>query len=97
MITNSDILNAYGGVEQNSLKHVMTEIDETNIDNNEPELLEITRYMNNDSLVNIFSSNKSSVSVLSLNCQSIFAKYDELIILINTLREKDSMFKRLCL
>ena len=97
MIHDIEILCNYGGIQQNSLSHIVGELDDTDLENGEPELFENSHYMDEDGMAHIFSTNSNKITVLSLNCQSIFAKFEEINIYVNSLRQKGIFFNVICL
>ena len=97
MILDTDILENYGGIPSNSFTHIIQDIDEMNGENEEPELLESSHYFNDEGLKLILSDKTQNINVLSLNCQSIFAKIDEINAFINIQRENGITFHLICL
>ena len=95
MSSQNSILNQYGGPENNSLLHILRS-DEENSDE-EPVVFEHSRYVDLESLVEEFEINKNIFKVMSLNCQSLTAKIDQLKIYIETLKEKGCEFDAICL
>ena len=74
--------NIFGAVEANSTYYLCNLIEgryqELMEENNEPVLLDISPYYENDSFVNLANSNQDKFIILSLNCQSLNAKFNEL-------------------
>ena len=97
MTIDSEILANYGGIQKNSLTHILRELGETDTENNEPELLEHSPYMNTNLVCEILSKKQDAVKVLSLNCQSLFSKFDELKAFIEIMRERGIFFNVICL
>ena len=92
-LLGEQILVNYGGIEQNNLMHIIqehiTEID--NIPN-----LQSSIYVSNNDLqakLNVFNDN---FTVLSLNCQSLPAKFDKIHLLVEELKLKEFEFSALC-
>ena len=52
---------------------------------NEPEIIKHSPYYNNPSLNNLFLKKGSLFNILSLNCQSINAKFDQINIKLQEL------------
>ena len=94
-----ELLQNFGGLVNNSLPHILQEMydNDNNPDDNEPVLLENTLYMDHDSMASSLSNKKNTFKILSLNCQSLFAKFDQLNILINILKDKGVVFNAICL
>ena len=72
----------FGAVEANSRYSLCNLIEgryqELMEENNEPVLLDISPYYENDSFVHLANSNQDKFIILSLNCQSLNAKFNEL-------------------
>ena len=62
--------------EENSLSHLLEKIS-PEIEN-ETDLIEHSKYYNDVDFKNLLHNAKSKISMLSLNCQSINAKFDKL-------------------
>ena len=77
--TNSFIHNI-GLNEENSLSHLLDKIS-PEIEN-ETDLLEHSKYYNDVDFKNVLHNANSKISMLSLNCQSINAKFDKLKIFL---------------
>ena len=73
--TNSLIHNI-GLNEENSLSHLLERIS-PEIEN-ETDLIEHSKHYNDVDFKNLLHNAKSKISMLSLNCQSINAKFDKL-------------------
>ena len=54
-------------------------------------------YMSDDALMNSLTERKDIFKVLSLNCQSLYAKFDQLYVLIEKLRRNGNEFDAICL
>ena len=65
----------------NSLKHLLDDSEE------EFDIISVSTYSDVDSLADLMSSNNSNFSILSLNVQSINAKFDELKITIEQINQ----------
>ena len=66
-------------------------------DTNEPALFELSPYYDNDGFEKFISSTSNNFIVLSLNCQSLAAKFDQLQIYINTYNNFDYRLSAICL
>ena len=66
-------------------------------DTNEPDLFELSPYYDNESFEKFISSTSDDFIVLSLNCQSLAAKFDQLQIYINTYNNFDYRLSAICL
>ena len=94
MITNETILKEYGGLNANSLSNIMLFTDR---ENDEPELIQTSNYFDNANLSIEMSTKMHSFNMLSLNCQSINAKIDELKIKIKQWKAINCQFSAICL
>ena len=91
---SNDILKNYGGFRKNSL---LEKVNHTNIDEDEPVIYEHSIYMGNEALLNTLKEKKKVFKVLALNCQSLYAKYDQLSIYVDLLQEQGCSFDAICL
>ena len=67
-------------MQENNLLHL---IDESNrVDDQEPIIFHPSPYMSSEEFTNHISNNNESFKIISLNCQSINAKFDQLKIYI---------------
>ena len=73
--------------------------DDVNHDaeNNVPSLLQQSQYYNHDSFVQLLQSKENVLKLISLNCQSLNAKIDNIQILIESIRESTTDVDILCL
>ena len=95
MDNTTELLNQYGGLTQNSL---LDQIEGTENEDNEPSLIQPSRYIDLSNIDDFIKNNKNSFTVLSLNAQSISAKFDELVIFLHTLQETNNFsFSAICL
>ena len=79
MIDDDDILMHFGGLEKNSLIHILNTIHEDQDTNDEaPVLIRHSSYYNDVKLTNELNNNCDKFNILSLNCESINAKIDQL-------------------
>ena len=92
---NQDILKQFGGVDANSLYHLLN-INNNNLQNqyidDEPEVMQISSYHDDNSLNNISKDKADSFSILSLNCQCLTAKFDQISIKVQQLQSKGFEF-----
>ena len=70
MDNTTELLNQYGGLTQNSL---LDQIEGTENEDNEPSLIQPSRYIDLSNIDGFIINNKNSFTVLSLNAQSISA------------------------
>ena len=93
MIGLSDlaILSNFGGVEHNDLINIL------HIDPNEPQVIQHSSYYDMDEFNNLITNKNNYFSILSLNIQSINAKFHELETLIESLLNVQFYFSIICL
>lgn len=91
---NDNILDNFGGISKNSLLDI---IDSVNKDDEEPNLFELSMYIDNDALMNTLEEKKDVFKVLSLNCQSLCAKHDQLYVFVEVLNNNGIKFDAICL
>ena len=101
MSTEQKLLGKYGGVDTNSLNHVLNignnEDDEENIsDITMITLIIHSPYVNSDEFVLFCLERKNKFNIFSLNIQSIRAKFDEIQILLSELKLKNFEFSAIC-
>ena len=88
MSLDNTILQAFGGVQNNSLPNVLNVYDE-NDNNNELHVINHSPYYDNDMLVNHLQNEQNKFNILSTNIESILAKFNEFEIFIGELRKKN--------
>ena len=96
-----DILTQFGGLLANSLNHKLSpdwseanEEDEQR--NSEPQLINFSPYFNLDELVETLKTKQKQFTILSMNCASLNAKYDQIKILLEDLQRKNCFFSAIC-
>ena len=86
--SNQLIIEHFGGVDANSLCNLLN----NNLDNDhisdEPDILQLSAYYDDDSLSTLFTDKADSFSILSLNYQSLNAKFEQINIKIQQLQSK---------
>ena len=90
-LTENDeaVLKAFGGVAKHNLNEVLTDVNDT--DENNQTILH-SPYFNLDSISDITISKNSSFKTLSINIQSIQAKFDAFSTFLQILMDKDIIF-----
>jgi hypothetical protein len=89
------MLRNFGDIENYSLSHIL---EASNIpEDEEPSLINHSPYVNNESLINILKSKNDILKCISLNVQSINAKFNEFKIYIQHLYENGCSFDIICL
>ena len=69
--------------------------DEDDIENGIPEMYVPSHYYSNEDAIKVFNKN-NSLNVLSLNCQSLFSKLDQLSIYLNLYDSSNCVFHVIC-
>lgn len=87
-----EILKHFGGVNNNSLIHILNSTDP----NDETFLIE-SGYIEPSILTNFLSKYSNNFTVLSLNIQSLNAKFNELCIFLSNLNHCGFFFSAICL
>ena len=99
MSLDESILRNFGGVSANNLLDIISY--DLELDSELSSSLQKSSYYTQDDFINIINqntnSNQDTFSLLSLNCQSIRAKYDCISIFINELDTKGFKFDVICL
>ena len=91
---NEQILRNFGGTQSNSLTHIVQE-EHSDIDDSFRFVQ--SNYYTHDDFVTTAANFMEHFSVLSLNCQSLNAKFDSLTLLTEELREQNFQFSAICL
>ena len=84
----------FGGTQSNSLTHIVQE-EHSDIDDSFRFVQ--SNYYTHDDFVTTAANFMEHFSVLTLNCQSLNAKFDSLTLLIEELREQNFQFSAICL
>ena len=93
-ITDNDILKQYGGKITNDLNNILGTYEDAE---NEPDLFQHSHYYDWEGLQNVLVTKKDYFKILSLNCQSIQAKFDKIMTLLDYLNTKECQLSALCL
>jgi len=88
------ILQNFGGMNNNNLINI---IDNADTDNSEPNVVKMSYYYDPSTMKNAVSAMKDKFSILSLNIQSLNAKFNNLIIFLKQLESMDFHFSCVCL
>ena len=99
MSTETDILATIGGLHNNSLNHFLNaDVAGKNEDiDYEITIIKHSPYLNNSEFLKILKENQLQFCVLSLNIQSLNAKFDELVIFLHKLNESGCEFGAICI
>ena len=57
----------------------------------------MSQYYNTDEIINVIQNNPTAFTVLSLNCQSLPSKLDQLKLYLATLKNNSLLFSAICL
>ena len=79
-----------------SLINILNETDPVTLENNEPTLFSNSFYYNNDTLVELLKNKQDSFSILSLNTQSLNAKFTQIKLFLENLSASCINFSVLC-
>ena len=93
MLHDNDILDRFGGISENNLLEILN--DENTDDGT--ILSNVSSYYSMENIDILLGTQTKTFSLMSLNCQSINAKFPELVILINKLRNINFEFSVICL
>ena len=91
---NDDILNNYGSTETHSLSNLLNDPESTE---SIGPLVQDSPYIDCESLEQFFTPLIDTFSVMSLNAQSLNAKYDSLRTFLSQLLTSDFSFSAICL
>ena len=99
MSTETDILATIGGLHNNSLNHILNaDVAGKNEDiDSEITTIKHSPYLNNSEFSKILKENQLQFCVLSLNIQSLNAKFDKLVIFLHKLNESGCEFGVICI
>ena len=99
MSTEEYVLKKYGGVNNNSLNQVLKIVNDNDLGESKIENFNIIKhspYVNNNEFISFCTERRKHFNILSLNIQSIHAKFDQLQILINELKKHQFEFNAIC-
>ena len=98
MDNNDSFLSNFGGIANNSLFHFINPNDHKSIVNDaELNPMQECHYYSDSNLARILSEQSNMFSILSLNIQSLNAKFDQLHIFVQQLRQSNHEFSAICL
>jgi hypothetical protein len=96
-VIDQNILKNIGGVENNSfVKIIDADIDE-NDDMNQVRVIHHSSYYDFENLKSTLNKHKNKFSIFSTNIQSINAKFNELQVFIERLRQVNYAFSAICI
>ena len=91
---NEDVLKHFGGVSRNSLRNVFLHCDDLE---NSIDLISRSPYIKTEHLNDCLKEHSDDFIVLTLNIQSLNAKFNQLLILLNLLAESNIFIGAICL
>ena len=94
-ISSDEMLSQFGGNVRNDLNDLL-DIDE--IPDPDGEIVDLckTEYIDSNELATYLSEHRNHFNILSLNTQSIRAKFDQLCVILSELYEKELAFSVIC-
>ena len=97
MTIEEHILRHFGGFEQNSLLHLLNEEHSHDLEQGMLDVLQLSPYTDEYSLTSVIKFKQHDFKIISLNCQSLSAKIDNLKILIHNLDNQQVYIDAICL
>ncbi len=98
IITDDSFLQTFGGVSVNSLNTILDSNQSENDENEHTQLIRHSSYYDREKFENHIQSHLKCFSILGTNIQGIGAKFNELRIFIEKIREKYNFrFSVICL
>jgi hypothetical protein len=94
--TDKHFLQQLGCIENNSLVNIIN----PNLEENENDghiLISHSSYYHHDNLISTLTRNKNQFSILSTNIECISAKFDELKMFIEILKQSNLEFSAICI
>ena len=87
MANSNSFIHNTGLTEENSLVHLLDAISPQ--EDNEADIIEHSKYYDDIDFNNALQSYNSKISMLSLNCQSISAKFDKLKLFLDDVNNRN--------
>ena len=98
LINDNEILLHFGGLNTSSLIRVLNQDDDNEgAADDGLETIQHSSYYSTSTLINELADKKDSFNILSLNCGSINAKIDQLMITLNEYKHSGCNFHAICL
>ena len=91
---NEEILENIGGKSQNNLNEILRNFTDADF---EVQTFDDSSYIDIDSMTDNLKPHEKSFSLMSLNIQSINAKFDKLTTVLSYLNESNFMFSAICI
>ena len=95
MSVDCTLLEYFGGIQKNSLNHILLGDDKT--DDIQVDVIKHSAYYDRDMLQPILKEKKNSFTILSTNIESINAKFSELEVFVHELQQHDFEFSAICI
>lgn len=92
--TDTNMLREFGGINENSLINIL---NADNTIDNEPIIMKHSSYFEEQGVINELGGKTHNFTIISLNCQSIFAKIEEIRILLHKYDAEGVPISVLCL
>ena len=96
MTSDESFLSPFGGISNNSLIHLL-QLNNNEVDEQESQLLKHSSYYEADQFAELTDRCRHNFRILTLNIESINAKFDELTIYIEELSKINFKFSIICL
>ena len=96
MTSDESFLSPFGGISNNSLIHLL-QLNNNEVDEQESQLLKHSSYYDADQFAELTDRCSHNFRILTLNIESINAKFDELTIYIEELSKINFKFSVICL
>ena len=97
MIDDELILQSHGGVQINSLRHTLNIHNEDDDESYHIDIIKHSKYYDKETLFSTLKDKKKCFSILSTNIESLNAKYDELDIFIEQMKDHGCEPSAICL
>ena len=94
---NQNVLEFFGGVDANSLCKLLNNNYDNDHPDDEPNIVQMSSYYDDDSLSNLFKDKGNSFCILSLNFRSSNGQFDQLNIKVQQLESNGHEFSAICL
>ena len=89
-----NLLNNFGGLDNNSLLNIINEYE---TDSDDISIFKPSPYYSHDHLLDFIDKENRNFTVLSLNVQSLQAKFNKILAFLESLKEKDFEYNAICL
>ena len=96
MTIEEHILRHFGGFEQNSLLHLLNE-EHSHLEQGMLDVLQMSPYTDEYSLTSVIKFKQHDFKIISLNCQSLSAKIENLKIVMHNLDNQQVYIDAICL